>query len=38
MQQWILLVLQATRRAASAQDNLESTMQSKRVLMRRWLN
>jgi hypothetical protein len=37
MQQWIISVLQATRRAASARDDLDSTMQSERALMRRWL-
>ena len=37
MQQWILSVLQATWRAASARADMEGYMQAKRALMRSWL-
>ena len=37
MLQWITSVLNATRRAAQAKNDLEATMQSERALMKLWL-
>jgi hypothetical protein len=38
MPQWITYVINATRRAAAAKNDLEATMRSERALMKRWVH